>query len=64
MKRARDSCSCCIAERISDWPVASSLQNTRTSAGVMSALHTTRLSCDANRRALSLSRRFDSRRNH
>jgi hypothetical protein len=31
------------------WPVASSLHasRTRTSAGVMSALHTTRLSCEA-----------------
>ncbi len=36
------NCNCCIAARISDCPVASSLQNTRTSAGVMSALHSTR----------------------
>jgi hypothetical protein len=44
-----ESCSCCIADRMSDCPVVSSLQNTHTSAGVISALHTTWKSCDANR---------------
>jgi hypothetical protein len=50
MEARAESCSCCIAARRSGWADGSTSQNSRTSAGPISALQVTR-GAEAKRRA-------------